>query len=281
MARSHSIHGPPAETDTEYIAKVTRVGALQVYSKHGFSDVVDGDVSGSYAVNKFGRNPDIDTTSDPETVWFTGGLYPWAQVATAVSVEVVAGADDDVGGTGMLTISVQGLDANWDMQTAIVTLTGATPAAVGGTWLRIFRVAGQTAGTGLTNADNIVVRIAGAGATLLTVAAGAGQSEIAVYTVPAGKQGRIVSWEVNITAGGASAEVEMALLTRENDIAGRPFRKRDVIGLSNSGSSSVGREFLAPIIVPEKTDIEVRIVNTTASNVGVTAFFLIIVENTP
>ena len=79
-----------------------------------YTEVSKGLVPKHSLVHKFGHNLDIDTDSDPETIWSTGGLYVFPSSADTLKIISNDVDDNGTGTTGALTIKVQGLDANYD-----------------------------------------------------------------------------------------------------------------------------------------------------------------------
>jgi len=65
---------------------------------------------------------------------------------------------DTSAGTGARTINVMGLDANYVLQSEIVTLNGVTPVNTVNTFIRVHSASIQTAGSGGVNAGTITVR---------------------------------------------------------------------------------------------------------------------------
>lgn len=79
-------------------------------------------------LHKFGRNSDID--AGPETIWQTGGLFTFptaAQTLDLVSSGADAADDDKDAGTGAREITIQGLDANYELVSEAIELEGLTP----------------------------------------------------------------------------------------------------------------------------------------------------------
>lgn len=234
---------------------------------------------GISVINKFGRNPTIDSATAPESLTDFGGLYPFQ--ASSFSLECLsASTNDDSVGTGMRTIQIEGLDANWNLQAQVATMDGTSVVAVAGTWRRVFRILGLTSGTLDTNDGDITVRLASAGATQGMMIADTGQSALGIYTVPAGKVAYVLDYGANIIAVLTANEVQVALMSRENDIAGRPFRQRHLLGITGAGTSSNIHKFEIPIVLPEKTDIELRLVSVTAATgTGVAGSFDLVIED--
>ena len=79
------------------------------------------------AVNKFGRNTDVDSAA-AEDVWDGGGIWV-APTAARVHNLVSADAADDAAGTGAQTVLVTGLDGTWTETSETVTMDGITPVA--------------------------------------------------------------------------------------------------------------------------------------------------------
>lgn len=239
--------------------------------------IADSLVRGVDRVNKFGANRSVDTTSLPETVWETGGLYPYQ--SSAQSLEVLGGANDVLTtGAGAWTVEVQGLDANWTLQTDTVSMNGVTPVAVAGTWLRVFRAKVVTAGSTNSNVNDIVIRIASGGTTLATILATLGQSTMALYTVPAGKTAYLSTFSVGVMFGtGGGAQGDVALFARDNAVANAAFQIKSETG-GRGGVST--RQFVTPLRFTEKTDIESRVLDVSGNAASITSEFdLVLLDN--
>ncbi len=137
-----------------------------------------------YPFRKFGTNPAVGATE--ELVSQTGAASPY-RPTSAQSVEIVsADAADAAAGAGARTVTVMGLNTLWLEVSETVTLNGTTPVALTTAFRRIYRAFVVTAGTyGAANTGVVTVRVAGAGTTFVTMAAGRGQTETSHYTVPA------------------------------------------------------------------------------------------------
>jgi hypothetical protein len=230
-------------------------------------------------VSKFGANRVVDTGTVPETVWEVGGLYPYQSTPQLLEVFGGVNDDEDAAGTGAWTVEVQGLDANWEPQTATVVMNGVTPVAIPTlTWLRIFRAKVLTAGSTHSNVGAITIRIAGAGATLAQIIATLGQTTMATYTVPAGRTAFVKSFTLSVLFGtGGGGQADVALFVRDNAVANAAFQIKSECG-GRSGASS--REFVVPLEFTEKTDIEARVLDVSNNATSVTAEFdLVLVEN--
>lgn len=213
-----------------------------------------GYMPGATVVEKFGSRDGVGSGAF-EPIWRQATTYPFQ--TSAQSLEVVSdNAVDDDGNTGAWTVTVEGLDANWAIQTDTKTMDGTNAVALDGTWIRVNRAYVATAGTGTVNAGNITVQVAGAGAVLAQIAATFGQTTQAIYSVPAGKTLYLLDWELSTGKGD------------EIDIRGR-FR---LFG----GAWRIGREALvyqgskiARLLatpMPAKTDLVVEGKNVSGAS---------------
>ena len=262
------------------VSGLDRFESLQL--KDLFAAAALGLVPGVDGINKFGKIPTVTSALSPATVWFNGGIYPWQAGTFTLEGFSASPADADPAGAGMRTARVQGLDTNWALQSKDFALAGAGVVAIPGTWRRVFRVFGLTNDPAVeSNAGNITVRITGAGAVQAVIEATAGQTEQAAFTIPAGKSGLLFEYSASVILATANSEVELNVQTRENDIVGRPWRRRAPLGVSSNGSSSRSRELDFPIPLPEKTDVDLRVIDATAATAtGVSGdFSIILIDN--
>lgn len=227
------------------------------------------------AVSKFGAHFDLDTAELPTSlttaVLASGGVYPYPSVAGALEV-VSSDAADAAAGTGMRTVLIMGLDAEWLLKSEIVTLNGITPVALPGTWIRTHRMYGITAGSGKVNVGTVTVRPSGGGVTLLDIPPDFGQSVHGIFTVPADRRGFFKTWKcVHLPKAAVEAvHAHVAIVTRENDQADRPFRVRQ------TSSTGTPNPFVVPVEIPPMTDIEMRVLTVDANNTQIAGTFQLV-----
>jgi hypothetical protein len=161
------------------------------------------------AKRKFGLNEAIGGTF--EDVWAEGGAYPLIQTATTVRVQAGGDVNDTAAGTGARTITVIGLDENWNEAEEDLTLAGASASAsTTTTFIRINRVLVKTVGT-YGGSNTGIIRVEDTAATvgvLAHIPVGLGITFQAMVAVPAGKTAYVT--EIKISVGqGNSADVRL------------------------------------------------------------------------
>jgi hypothetical protein len=186
----------------------------------------------------FGYNSEVGTSF--ETVWSGGGLYAYPTTATTATVASSDTVSDNGG-----TVDLYGLNANWVVQSERVTI-GQTST---NTWLRIFSATLVNANTGNANVGTITVTVnAIAVATILPTY---GKSLSCVYTVPANSRAFILSTGVGVSK---QKEIEAKLMIRRVT-DGNAY---NTIGYQTLFGGNAYQEFPIPILIDQKTDIEIR-----------------------
>lgn len=222
-----------------------------------------GEVAGLASVSLFGRNTDVDLAA-AEDIWDSGGTYPFVGTATSVAV-VSTSTSDTAAGAGARIIQIYGLDGDYNMVTEELTLNGTTVVNSANAFLRIYHAKVISSGASGVNVGSILGSSPG-----FSIPVGAGQTSMAVYTVPAGKTA-YVSKVVAAISNSTGATYTTVVLNA------RPFGTNSVnkvyqCNLYNAGTSALTRDFDAPIVVPEKTDIWFSAAtsrNDTVVNVGI------------
>lgn len=217
---------------------------------------------------KFGFNSAISTTE--ETVWDQGGSYGYITTATTLKVSS-SNANDDVAGTGARTVQIYGLDEDYNEVNETIDLDGQTAVTTTETYIRVFRAIVRSAGSGGEAAGDIYVGdgvvTAGVPATkYLKVVAGEGQTQMALWTVPAGYTLYLYNASIGTGATAGNRYLESRLVVRPFD---EVFQTKGVFTTHNSMYKHV---FDAPLAVTEKSDIEWR-AKTSSGTDAVTATF--------
>ena len=239
------------------------IGLLPIQS-HDL-EVSKGNIPGATAVFKFGYNPDVNGVE--ETIWNNGGDYDWSALTTeAIIYFSSTSANDSIADIGARQVVVQGLDANYVEITETVDLTGQTQTATTQEFLRVNRSYVLTAGSSGTSIGTIY------GSSEVGVAAGVptgnivvnmglfNQSQLGIYTVPAGRTFYLD--DLNFTAGisQASKTATVRAVVRE---FGGVFRTRYINVVQ---SNQLIAKFEYPLAIPEKSDIELRVVTNSSNN---------------
>lgn len=214
-----------------------------------------GKLRNAYHVHKFGANF-TPANGTEETVWDGSNLYPWSEWdAGADNVYLISSDDDDAG----ITVFIQGLDADYNLQSEIVTLDATSPittAAVSQhTYIRLFRMYNSSSQQEV--GDISALYGADDGEVVAKIKADQGQTLMSVYTVPAGHIALLSEFSFS---GSSNASVTSRLMVRP---FGSVFRNQE------HGSVYGGqfrKNFEIPLVFTEKSDIDVRVTSGTGSS---------------
>jgi hypothetical protein len=244
-------------------SSATRQGAYEPFELQ----VARGQVDGHNALFKFGINGNVGTSI--ETVWAQGGTYAYPAAATVMKISS-SSADDAAAGTGARTISISGLDANYNEISETVILNGQTAVNTVNSYLRISRMFVVTAGSGATAVGTIYAGTgtvtSGVPATVYgMIAIGANQTQMALWTVPAGYTLYFMGTFFTSANSTANASTNFQLLQRP---LGGVFRIQS--SARTPGNGDLVLDLHTPLAFTEKTDIEIRaIASAGTSNVSV------------
>ena len=219
--------------------------------QHFGLEIARGNIPNHFTINKFGSNPDIDTSSDPETIWSAGGLYTFLSSSGTVAV-VSDDANDDDGDTGARTVTIEGLDANYDQISETVTLngTGSVNTTTHTDWLRVHRAYVASAGSSEANEGTITMTVGAT--TVATIPPGVGQTQMAIYTIPNGYNGYLMNLSGAILKGtGGATNADIELWSRKNGVKAL----KQEFGLASDGTNEFNKTYSIPLKFEEKTDV--------------------------
>mgnify|MGYP003643878706 CR=1 FL=1 len=261
----------------------TDAGNLRVTDAESGLAIAKDDVVGHSFIHKFGRAPDFDSGDGDVTIWdgandaLTNEMQ-YNYSATAIIDSLVSSDSGDT-----QAIEVQGLDSNYALTTQTITITGQTRKALDTNLIRVIRLVnvGSTDIAGNVYCYEDTALTAGVPIDTTKIRAviidGSNQTEMAVYTVPAGKTGYLRQW----FASSSGAKKTTNYLTK---LKARPFGQ--VFQLKHSSSIADAAPYIHSYIEPEafaeKTDIEMTasITDTGITEAAVSAGFdIVLVDN--
>ena len=227
-----------------------------------------GKVRNAYAVHKFGSNP-TPANGIEHTVWDGASLYPWASWDAGASLVYLKSSD---AGDTSITVYIEGLDENYNVQSEIVTLDPTNPlttAAVSvNTYIRLFRMYNSSATSEL--GDITAHYGSDAGVVVAQITAGEGQSLMAVYTVPLGHTALILNHEFS----GSGASALKSRFMRRN--AGEVFRNQHAGSVSGN---QYNKTYAIPLVCGAKSDIDIRVIPSTGSSQITSSFEMVLIKD--
>ena len=226
--------------------------------------IAQGDVSYYSSVQKFGANFSVSSTTDPESIWSAGGLYPWSALDTPQTLYIIStnAGDTDV-------VLLEGLGDNYEPLLESVQMSGQTAVTTVNTFRRIYRMEYDTGGI---NVGTVTARtVSGTGVVVAQVDAGLAQTLMATYTVPAGFTAYMSSLDFSVNKG---KDAQCRLYVRE---FGRAFRIKH---LTEVYQNNYRYNFTVPLRFEEKTDIDIIAYQVESAGTRVSSNFdLILVDN--
>lgn len=192
-------------TGTYRNQRVTSLGA-NVSSLVPFETAL-GNVPGSTTWNKFGYNNDIDNGSI-EVVASFGGTFNPPTVADTMNF-VSTSANDAVGGTGVRTIVITGIDENRVSQVEVLNLNGTTPVTTLNQWLGVNTVSPFICGSVQSNDGTITGSLTTSGQILAEMPSMEGSTQQCIFYIQNGYRFLVTWLHINVLklAGGSSAKV--------------------------------------------------------------------------
>ena len=232
-----------------------------IKNPHSMLAVQAGHYDGITCVHVSGANLDISNSSVPESVWSGNGPYPWSAFNTAAQLSLVSTSLSDVG-----VVKIDGLDDNYYQISEMITLTGTSAVSTQKSFKRVNMI---TYIDGAQNVGKITASIGGTAIGIIDV--GKGRSVMAVFTVPENYSAFLLVGDASVNKGH-DAQIEFY---------GRAFGGAFIIQhMAEVYESAYRYDFVTPLILPEKTDLDVRVSAVENSGTRVTANFdLLLVRN--
>jgi len=236
---------------------ITQVGTVEPFDLQ----VARGQIPGHEVVNVFGFASAVSTSF--VAVWENNAAYVFPTVASTMLLSSSSALDTAV------TVLVEGLDADYNRITELVTITGTAGVATTQVFWRINSIlttAGVAVGT---------LYLKNAGGTIYgQVTIGNGRTNMGVYTVPAGYTLYIHqtdAWSSTSVTSGVFATYRTLLVSStgiSNIVLTAPFL------------NSIAIERSLPSVVPEKVDAQFQCKSSGAGlNIGTLAICLLIKNN--
>ena len=234
------------------------------------TEIAKGLVPKHKFINKFGSNTDIDTAT-PEDIWSYGGNYNYLTLPDNISV-MSNNAEDDADGDGANSVTLQGLDANYNEIEETVNLIGGDEIETQNTFIRVNRAFVASAGDEKKNLGSI--DLTGGASVVATIPALHSQTQMAIYTIPNNHKGYLtnISGSILKSGGNKGAFIELHAIINGVD------RITQQVELFSSGTTTLNKQFTVPLEFPEKTDLRVRATVAQNNTTIFSNFGLILVE---
>ena len=275
------------QPDTTFVnVGATPSGNLKVTDAENTLAIAKGDVVGASNVNKWGNAPDFDQADGEITVWDGAeDGTAWENMSYIFSTTAAIDSISSTDNTDTEDITIVGLDTNWAEVTQTVTLTGQTRAALSTSLIRVYR-AYNANGTEFSGHVIIYENDTTTGGvpddpTLIRAVIDPSnqQTEMAVYTIPAGKTGYLLGGYASTAGANKSSNYVIKFKARR---FGKVFRNQQKIALADAGTSFVPFTYPIPQSYPEKTDLvvtaEMKVSGGTGASVSA-GFSVVLIDD--
>lgn len=230
--------------------------------KDYFIEVAQGNVIGSSFTSIVAKNRNVGVAYEDISGFGGVMVFPSSPEVYEISSSDVNDID---GGTGLRTVLVVSLDANFIEQSQIVTMNGVNAVTLTGTHIRPRLIQGLTAGSNGVNLGTITLQVAGGGDVRNIILPDEGASYDGHFTVPAGKKAYILQ---SFTSYGKDDSGETRARIKLDGLDSCWVSIAPIPGYQNLIEFNVE----AIISLPEKTDVQMQGRSNTAT-ADITAIF--------
>jgi hypothetical protein len=211
-------------------------------------NVARGLIAGQYLESKNGFATGINQ-NDEVTIWNNATLYPWSSWTVAQKLYIISTSASDTG----QVIRIEGLDASYNRITEDVTTNGLTAVATTQNFLRLNR--GYIV-SGNANVGTISERLVnGTGTVVGSMAPGFSRNKGGFFTVPNGYTAYIQYIDATQFRGGSGNIGGVLKMYTRTGVG--PFLCQIISEVVNGQYNNT---LNVPLIAPEQTDIDFRIV---------------------
>jgi hypothetical protein len=224
-----------------------------------------GQVRGTIPVHKFGAVPAMSTNTTG-TLWDKNNtIYPWSVWDSgANTVTVGSSSASDVG----KSVVVVGLDENYDIYEEEIDLTNQDGNISTSTFIRVHRA---FMGNGDSNVGTISIKNGATDVAVITPQFS--QTLMAVYSIPRNYTGYLYQGTASAQSG---ADATGNMFIRYGGTTA--FRVGHSFEFAGAGGQYT-YNFSFPPALPEKSDIDVRIITRSNNGRYTAAFDLLLVKN--
>ena len=225
--------------------------------------IAKGQFQNISSIHKFGAVPSM-SQNQTGTVWDVNNTsYPWSSFSSAGTLDVPSVNASDDGKSVVLV----GLDSNYEALEETLTVSSSVTVTTSAEFIRIFRayvIDGSDSNVGNINIQK-------GGTVVARITAGKSQTQMAIYTIPAGHSGYLLKGVATCQDGAdATGDMFIRYFGQETFRVGHSF---EVCG--DGGEYTY--EFGVPIRLPEKSDIDIR-ATMRSNNARLTAAFDLILD---
>ena len=199
--------------------------------------------------NKFGYNNSVGTSQ--EEIWNVGGIEAYLSTAermNIVSTSVEDDADKNPAGTGAYTLTIFGLNNDWEEISETVTLNGQSNVLTTNSYLRVFRMVVNSAGSSGSNVGTITSTASISSSVHAQINPTDNQTLKINFSIPFDKYGIITHAEIGCAK---SDDCEIRFKVRP---FGEVFQTKRLL---NFFQSTVSFSNIIPILLPPKSDITI------------------------
>ena len=276
-----------AENSTGFVnIQSTESKNLRVTDAESGLAIAKGDVANTSFTHKFGNAPDFDQGDGEVTIWdgaedgtsWENMVYDYSSTADIDRISSSNAGDTQ-------SISITGLDTNYDEVTQTATLNGQNKVTLSTSLIRVYRAYNNDS-TNLSGHVFIYPDTAitsgipdDASKIRAIIDPSNQQTEMALVTVPDGYTGYMRSWYASTSGASKSSNYIIRLKSRNT---GKVFRLKHVSSISDTGNSYIQHKYEEPEVFAERTDIEMTVEMTAAGGTAASVsggFDIVFVQN--